>query len=320
MCILMAEVPIVHNPISCPRVPATSLPNPPLTSETIRLQARLSTFTTQTSGLASGKIQANLIVLPSEHARSFRLLCGRNPVPCPLLAESIAPGRYDSFKSYIPGVSDQELFTGTIDIRHDIPRYNVYKHGRLLDAGCTDIEKQWNEDSVAFLIGCSFSFEGALAMVGLTPRHVQMGRNVPMYRSKIPLNASGVFVGSTYVVSMRSYKRSEIETVRAITRPFTITHGEPIDWGWDAALRLGILDIDVPDFGDAPLAADGRKYGQVASRGHGEDEEIPVFWGCGVTPQEGIMRAGNKIDGLVMGHCPGHMLVMDVDEERIRQW
>jgi uncharacterized protein YcsI (UPF0317 family) len=114
-----------------------------------------------------------------------------------------------------------------------------------------------------------------------------------------------VFSGSTYVVSMRPYKKNEIEAVRSITRPYIATHGEPIAWGWDAVEKLGIGDIDVPEWGEAPLTSDGRPLGDV----EGDEENIPVFWGCGVTPQEAIMRAG--LDGTIMSHAPGYMLVLD---------
>lgn len=291
----------------------------------IRLAARAEELTSPTSGLAPSKIQANLLVLPSRYATDFRQLCERNPVPCPLLAESSSPGSYDSFRSHIPGVSDENLFTGSVDVRTDIPRYNIYECGDLVESGCTEIKHAWTDDSVAFLIGCSFSFDAALTEAGLTPRHIEKGRNVPMYRTNIPLNPSGVFQGSKYVVSMRPYKRKDIEKVRDITRPFILTHGEPISWGWDAVERLGIRDIDAPDFGDATLTADGRHFGEARNTKRSEsveddeDEKVPVFWGCGVTPQEAVMRAGKRIKGKLMGHKPGHMLVLDLFDDQIKQ-
>lgn len=104
---------------------------------------------------------------------------------------------------------------------------------------------------------------------------------------------------------MRPHRRSEIETVRDVTRPFTATHGEPLAWGWNAVKQLGINDIDRPEWGDAPLTLDGQPLGRY----EGDDDEIPVFWGCGVTPQEAVMRAG--LQGTIMAHAPGHMLVLD---------
>jgi uncharacterized protein YcsI (UPF0317 family) len=277
------------------------------TGQAVRLAARNKAFTSTTSGLAPGYLQANLLILPSRYASDFRLLCARNPVPCPLIAESACVGSYDAVKSYIPGsgvVSDY-------DVRHDAPQYMVYEDSRLVRAGCLDIADEWTEDHVAFLIGCSLSFESALTDAGLPPRHAVMARNVPMYRTNIPMCPAGVFMGSTYVVSMRPYKSSDIVKVREITRSYNATHGEPIAWGWDAVAKLGIQSIDVTQWGDAPFTLDGRPLSEMI----GSDEEVPVFWGCGVTPQEAVMKA--DIKGTVMAHAPGYMLVIDSRDEDI---
>ena len=53
-----------------------------------------------------------------------------------------------------------------IDIRSDIPRYRVWKHGELV-AEPTDVHDWWRDDLVSFLIGCSFSFEEAMLDNGL---------------------------------------------------------------------------------------------------------------------------------------------------------
>jgi uncharacterized protein YcsI (UPF0317 family) len=181
----------------------------------------------------------------------------------------------------------------------------VYKDGKLVKDNCQDILEEWTDDHVAFLIGCSFSFEFALAEAGLEARHTTMNRSVPVYRTNIPLCKSGVFNSGTYVVSMRPYKKSEIETVRNITRPYLVTHGEPIAWGWEAIKELGIGNIDEPDWGAQPLLNDSRPLGEA----FGDDDNVPVFWGCGVTPQEAVMRAGIK--GIIMAHAPSSMLVLD---------
>ncbi|KAK8094455.1 hypothetical protein PG997_001140 [Apiospora hydei] len=262
-------------------------------------------------------VQANLIVLPSRYAADFRLLCARNPVPCPLIAESAAPGKYDSFKSYVAGGADVLSEGGCVDLRHDIPRYMVYRDAELVRAEALDIESEWDDgDHVAFLIGCSYSFESALSLAGLVPRHTVLGRNVPMYRTRLPLCPAGVFTGSTYVVSMRPYKSREVEKVRRITRGYSATHGEPIAWGWEAVHSLGILDIDAPEWGEAPVTADGRPLGELqAWQGGSAEDEVPVFWACGVTPQEAVMRA--NIKGTVMAHAPGHMLLLDCKDHDI---
>ena len=207
------------------------------------------------------------------------------------------------------GIQDSRVAAG-VDIRTDIPRYMVYRDGKLEKVQCADLVQDWTEDHVAFLIGCSYSFESALAKAGLPPRHTVQGRNVPMYRTKMPLCPAGVFTGATYVVSMRPYRVDEVEAVRDVTRPYVMTHGEPIAWGWEAVEQLGIVDIDKPEWGDAPLTDDGRPLGART-----EKDVVPVFWGCGVTPQEAVMRA--ELPGVVMAHAPGHMLIMDVVEEEI---
>ncbi|KAJ4861084.1 hypothetical protein T069G_06072 [Trichoderma breve] len=276
-----------------------------------------------TSGLAPGYLQANLIILPSRYANDFRNLCARNPVPCPLIAESATKGCDNAVISHIDKVRGDEILGEGCDIRRDAPHYMVYKDSKLEKSHCNDVVAEWTDDHVAFLIGCSYSFETALAAVGLPPRQLLLGRNVPMYRTTLRLCPSGVFQGGTYVVSMRPYKRRDVERVREITRRFGATHGEPLDWGWEAVERLGIRDIDGPEWGDAPMDVDGKRaFGETKKQKRSEnkddkdeedEEEIPVFWGCGVTPQEAVMRAG--LEGVVMAHAPGHMLVLDARDE-----
>lgn len=278
------------------------------TGVAVRLAARQGSLTGVTSGLAPSFLQANLIVLPSRYADDFRLLCTRNPVPCPLLAESSEIGSYDSLKSYVPGLEGDKI-ASDIDLRYDAPKYMVYQDGLLSASHVEDISAEWTEDHVAFLIGCSYSFETALINDGLPPRHFVMQRNVPMYRTNIPLCPAGPFTGATYVVSMRPYKQSDIERVRNITRPFVTTHGEPIAWGWDGMKDLGISDISKPDWGDIPLEMNGQPLDSS------NEDVVPVFWGCGVTPQEVVMRAGLK--GTVLGHAPGHMILLDVKDEDV---
>lgn len=285
-------------------------PEPPMrTGQDVRLAARANSCTV-TSGLAPGYVQTNLVVLPSRYAADFRLLCQRNPVPCPLVGESTALGSFDTFKSYLPGVGSKDMLRN-VDIRRDAPRYNVYYDGKIKKDRCTDIVEDWTDDHVAFLIGCSFSFETALTAAGLPPRHTVLGRNVAMYGTTLPLLPAGVFTGGTAVVSMRVYPASQIEKVRDITRAYATMHGEPLAWGWDAVERLGIKDIDVPEWGDAPLGISGQPLGQSL----GSQDEVPVFWGCGVTPQDAVMRASLK--GTVMAHAPGCMVLMDVHDSDV---
>ncbi|BGP51263.1 hypothetical protein JCM10450v2_007192 [Rhodotorula kratochvilovae] len=261
-----------------------------LTPRDVRLACRAGTWSeASTAGVCKGHVQANLIILPSKYAADFRALCARNPVPCPLLGET---KRGDPL---VPAHLAQDC-----DIRTDAPAYNVYKGGKLVGTK-EDILDEWTDDSVGFLIGCSFSFEAALTAGGLTPRQIEIGRNVPMYKTKVPLAAAGVFTGNM-VVSMRPYAPSSIERARDLTRPFVRAHGEPVAWGPEGAAALGIDDPQGkrPDFGDASEVREG---------------EVPVYWGCGVTPQNVLMES--KLPEVVMGHAPGHMLVLDMRDEEV---
>lgn len=298
-----------------------------------RLASRNKTLTDQTAGLAPSYLQANLIVLPSRYADDFRLLCARNPVPCPLVAESAGPGDATLLRSHLKapvqatatrgGKTDgqthvDEIVLGVaqdIDLRHDFPKYRLYENGLPRGDDVLDIASLWTDDHVGFLIGCSYSFESALCAAGLTPRHQLQSRNVPMYRTAMPLCPAGVFTGATYVVSMRPYKLADVERVRDITRPYVATHGEPVAWGWDGARRLGIEDITRVQWGEPSLRLNGS--GGLFDEGAGEEEGgyVPVFWGCGVTPQNAVVMAG--LEGTIMAHSPGHMVVLDVREGEV---
>lgn len=43
-----------------------------------------------------------------------------------------------------------------------------------------DVSSLWRDDLVAFVIGCSFSFESALMDGGIDVRNISENRNVPM--------------------------------------------------------------------------------------------------------------------------------------------
>ncbi|CAK7242206.1 MAG: hypothetical protein STHCBS139747_003686 [Sporothrix thermara] len=289
---------------------ATALTLRLTTGSLARQAARTNEYTVSTSGVAPTYLQANLLVLPSRYATDFRNLCARNPVPCPLIAESAAPGDYSRLVSRLPTVDADKLARG-LDLRTDCPRYNVYRDSQLVSAGVADVNAEWTSDHVAFLVGCSQSFESALERAGLAIRHSVQDRTVPMYRSNIPLNAAGIFSGATYTVSMRPFPKSQIELVRSISRAYHATHGEPVAWGWDAVARLGIASIDEVQWGDAPLTVDGKPLSTV----FGDEDNVPVFWGCGVTTQEAVMKA--NLEGTVLSHYPGCMLVMDCSENDV---
>lgn len=243
-----------------------------------RHRIRTGGWAGQTAGLAPGHVQANLVILPSGWAGDFLRFCQANPKPCPLLAVS--------------EVGDPTLPTlgRDIDIRTDVPLYRVFRDGELMEEP-KDIRALWTKDLVSFLIGCSFSFEEALLADRVPVRHITLGRNVPMYRTKIPCTPAGRFSGDL-VVSMRPLTPRDAIRAVQITSRFPSVHGAPVHFGDPAA--IGIRDLSDPDFGEAVPVEPG---------------EVPVFWACGVTPQVAIRNARPP---LAITHSPGMMLITDL--------
>ena len=269
----------MNRPISAPltAAPQNGLPGPDASALEVRLAARSGRLQGHTSGLAREHVQVNLAILPQALAEDFRRFCELNPTPCPLLEVS-EPG-----SPRLPGLGVD------LDVRTDVPRYHVWRDGERV-AETTDLRDWWRDDLVTFALGCSFSFEHALLEAGIKLRHVEQGLNVAMYRSNIPTRSVGVFHGPT-VVSMRPLKAADAIRAVQITARTPLVHGAPIHIG-DPAL-IGITDLARPDYGDA-----------VAVR----DDELPVFWACGVTPQAAIAAAR---PAFCITHAPGHMLVTD---------
>jgi uncharacterized protein YcsI (UPF0317 family) len=244
----------------------------------LRAAIRAGRHSTHTSGLASDHVQGNVVILPQALAGDFLRYCQLNPKPCPLLAVSQ------------PGDPMLPKLGADIDIRTDVPRYRVWRHGELV-AEPTDLHALWREDLVTFVIGCSFSFEQALLDAGLSLRHVDQNRNVAMYRSNVATAAAGPFNGPM-VVSMRPLKAQAAILAIQVTSRFPDVHGAPVHLG-DPAL-IGIADLGKPDYGDAVDVM---------------PDELPVFWACGVTPQAAIAQARPDF---CITHAPGAMLITDL--------
>ncbi|MEE3169667.1 MAG: hypothetical protein VX324_06010, partial [Pseudomonadota bacterium] len=67
---------------------ASSSLNAQSTPTAVRQAARDGLLKGPTSGLASGYVQVNLVILPESEAAGFLRFCQANPKPCPLLAVS----------------------------------------------------------------------------------------------------------------------------------------------------------------------------------------------------------------------------------------
>lgn len=244
----------------------------------VRGVIRQGRWTSQTSGLANGHVQGNVVILPEAEAGDFLRYCQRNPKPCPVLAVSE------------PGHVELPALGADINICTDLPRYRVWRHGELVDEP-TDVSALWRQDMVTFVLGCSFSFEQALQEAGLRIKHIDQGRNVPMYRTNTATESAGPFHGPM-VVTMRPFKAADAIRAVQITSRFPDVHGAPVHIGDPA--QIGITDLAKPDYGDAVEVL---------------PDEIPVFWACGVTPQAAIMQARPEF---CITHAPGAMLITDL--------
>ena len=244
----------------------------------IRAEIRAGRLERTTAGLAPDYVQANLAVLPKEQAYDFLLFCQRNPRSCPLL-EVTDVGSAEP-KAMAPGA----------DLRRDIVSYRIYRNGEMVDE-VTDATKYWRDDLVAFLLGCSFTFEQAMVQAGVRRWHLENQKSVAMWRTNIQCRPAGAFHGPT-VVSMRPIRPGDLPKAVTASARFPGAHGAPIHVGDPKA--IGIDDITKPHYGDAQEFKPG---------------DVPVFWACGVTPQAVALKSKPPF---MITHSPGAMFITDV--------
>lgn len=188
-----------------------------------------------------------------------------------------------------PGCFEPRCAPGA-DVRSDLPGDRVFENG-VMTKEIADVRSFCGDDFVTFLIGCSFSFENALIEGGIPLRHVQQGVNVAMYRTNIPCQPAGRF-HCNMVVRMRPVKSKDVARAVEISGRFPQVHGAPVHI--DHPEAIGISSLSQPDFGDSVALM---------------DDELPVFWACGVTPQ--VVVESSRIP-FCISHSPGKMLVTDL--------
>lgn len=248
--------------------------------QSVREHIRKGAYTGQTAGLCLGFLQCNLVILPASFALDFMRYCQRNSKACPLISVS------DTGKKTLPGFGD-------INVCTDVPSYDIY-HGGKFAGRFSDIGEQWQDDFVVFALGCSFSFEHALMVADVSLRHIENNTTVPMYLTSVQTKPAGAFSGEL-VVSMRPIKNMDVKKVTHICQQYLLSHGIPVHEG--SPNTIGISDLTCPDFGDESTVL---------------EDEIPVFWACGVTSHNAIMRACPPI---AIVHTPGHMLITDLPDD-----
>ena len=242
----------------------------------IRKAIRADEYNGDTSGYAAGRVQANLVIVKKDIAFDFMLFCHANPKPCPVIEVTQA------------GDPEPKISAPGADLRTDLGGYRVFQDGNLVDE-CTDIKKYWANDLVAFLIGCSYSFEWVLRSADIRLKHIEKGCGVPVYKSSIPLQPVGRFKGNM-VTSMRPLNSEDTVKAIQITSRYPQVHGAPVHIG--APENIGV-DLEKPDFG---------------TRLELEAGELPVFWACGVTPQAVALESG--VDFMIT-HAAGRMFITD---------
>lgn len=226
-----------------------------------------------TAGLARGFVQANLAVVPRDVADEFLAWCRANPKPCPVLA--------------VGGRAIPEL--GVLDVARELPRYRVWRDGEEVERP-TDVAAIWRDDFISVALGCSYSFDDALAAAGVRLRNVEQGINPPIHVTGLETRRVGRF-GGKLIVSMRPLSRADAVRAVAITARYPLAHGAPVHIGDPRAIGI---DPDRP-INESTMRA--------------EDDEVAVFWACGVTPESALRGARLK---LAITHAPGAMLLTDL--------
>jgi len=250
----------------------------------LRLAFRAGLDVGSTARLAPGHVQGNLVILPAEFARDFEAYCRANPKPCPLLGVSSA------------GQPVMEQLGRDLDIRTDLARYRVWRDGRPVDEP-QDIRGLWRDDLVAFVLGCSYSFEQALGEAGVRLKHWERGENSPYYVTNVDTTAVGPFRGKL-IVSMRALSPADAIRAVEITSRYPTVHGSPVHIGFPEAIGVDLTRRA----GGEPMAV--------------ADDELPVFWACGVTPENALANARLP---LAITHKPGAMVVTDLLNKSLEQ-
>ena len=233
--------------------------------------------------LAPEFVHTAVVAVPMADAFDLLVFAQRNPKPCPVL-EVTEPGS-PLINHLAPGA----------DVRTDLTGYRVFRGGECGET-IDDVSHLWSDDMVAFMVGCTASFEAHIAKAGIRLRHLELGQLVPLYVTDRSCTPAGKMHGPL-VVSMRPISGDQVARAVGLTSRFPLMHGSPIHVG-DPAV-LGIKALEDPDYGDAiePLA-----------------DEVPVFWGCSVTPQ--LVAIKSRLDFMIT-NAPNHMFISDLTTEQM---
>jgi uncharacterized protein YcsI (UPF0317 family) len=221
-----------------------------------------------TNGICIGYMQCHMVVMDLSLAMNFITFCQRNHQSCPMLEICVDD---ENSRSYMP----TELApSGNVDLRTDIPKYSIYRDG-LWERDIANATSVWPENAVSFLIGSSFSYDGAFIDAGIPLRSVDANKNVPYYTTNIPCQSAGPFSGNV-VVSMKPIPCTMVSEEVLITQEYPYIHGTPICIGGDGR-TIGIANLNAPDFGEAIV--------------FDPNQDVPVFHESGMTIHQVIMTS-----------------------------
>ncbi len=242
-----------------------------------RLAMRKKDWTGPTKHKVPGYVKCNLVVLPKEDSYDFLVYCVRNPKPCPLI-EVTDPGDPEPCET-APGA----------DLRTDLPRYSIYRNG-IREKDRTDILDLWREDSVAFLIGSGMTFDDPLERAGVPKTRTWI------LNTKLETVPSGKFYGKM-VVTMRLMTPKQAVIACQLTGRFPYNHGAPV--------HIGNPDEIGANLGHPIVGEPMQKI---------PEELTPVFWACGVTPQQVALASRPR---LMITHAPAHSFVTDLRADQV---
>lgn len=252
----------------------------------VRQAIRQGKIDDPTNRLAPGYVQCNILILPREYADDFEKFCKNNHHACPLLTQSQ------------PGDPGLPALAEDIDIRTDLSAYSVYEHGVLTQTK-HDINDLWRDDFVTFAFGCSFSLEEILAQEGVGLAYLKRGDSAALFYTNLDTVAAGPFKGKI-AVSMRPLTPQDAIKAIMLTAQYPDVHGAPIHIGHPQL--IGIEDINKPV--------------QTLTQTRIMENELPVFWACGVTSQLAVEQAKPP---LCITHASAHMLVTDIRLSQLKK-
>jgi uncharacterized protein YcsI (UPF0317 family) len=235
-----------------------------MTPKEFRAIVRKGEWTEACHEACNGYAASGLVAIPQEYAYDFLRFCTFNPRACNVMDVTE------------PGDPHPRNVAPDADLRTDLPRYRVFKDGKIIDEPFK-VTEYWRDDLVAFILGCSGGVDYAL-----DKSNVKWNLRGP-FKTNIPLVPAGPFQGNM-VCGCRSFPTAH-DAIRAvqISSRYINSHGPPVYIGNPEL--IGVKDVNKCDY---PLPYPAPPMAP---------NEIPIFWGASITPQNVV--ANSKIPFMI---------------------